>query len=279
LSIVLRDAGWRPTFSGAALVSLLAGAAVVVCMPRTTARPERAAADPGRAIDRVRSAWLAPGTRLGFWLHFSCMSTATVFATLWGVPYLVAAGFSQAAAGALLLVLVLGGMAASLSIGSVTAVRPAWRVPLALVVCVATTSGWGAMLALGGDHPAAPAVVLLVLVMSTGGPASSIGFALARDYNRSAIVGTATGVVNVGGFVATILGTAVMGLVLELIGTGSPGDYRLALASVLVIQLFGTVQVVGCWRRLRAEVLDRQVDGLPVPVPAYRHSWDLATRS
>ena len=57
----------------------------------------------GRTLHRVHAAWRTPGTRLGFWVHFSCMSLATMFAVLWGLPYLVRQGFTEAGASAVLL--------------------------------------------------------------------------------------------------------------------------------------------------------------------------------
>ena len=45
-------------------------------------------------------------------------------------------------------------------------------------------------------------------------PASMVAFALARDYNSPRIIGTASGVVNVGGFVATAIVAMVFGQVL-----------------------------------------------------------------
>jgi sugar phosphate permease len=308
LSILLHDIGWQPTFAGAALASLVGGVAVLAFIPagpvgaagaRQPATEHEAPAHEASAHeasaheasahevsaheasaheatgDRIRAAWRAPGTRLGFWLHFSCMSTATVFGTLWGLPFLVAGGFTDESAGAVLLVCVVVAVAASVAVGSVTAARPGWRVPVGLAVCGGTVLGWGALLALGGNHPAKAVVVLLVAATACGGPASSIGFALARDYNRPAVVGTATGLVNVGGFIATILGTAAVGLILDVTGHSGPGAFRLAFAAVVALQLFGTCQVLAGWLRLRAEVLDRQDGGIAVPVPVHRHPWDL----
>ena len=54
--------------------------------------------------------------------------------------------------------------------------------------------------------------------MAAGGPASTIGFSLARDYNGRTVVGTATGVVNVGGFSAAILASLLVGGILDLAG-------------------------------------------------------------
>ena len=67
------------------------------------------------------------------------------------------------------------------------------------------------------------AVGALVAVMAIGGPASAVGFALARDYNRADLVGTASGVVNVGGFSAVIAISLLMGLVLDVAGGAITG--------------------------------------------------------
>ena len=37
----------------------------------------------------LRSAWQHPGTRLGLWTHFTTQFSGTVFALLWGYPFLV----------------------------------------------------------------------------------------------------------------------------------------------------------------------------------------------
>ena len=44
-----------------------------------------------RALRRSRCAlvWGNPGTRLGMWSHFTSQFSATVFALLWGYPFLV----------------------------------------------------------------------------------------------------------------------------------------------------------------------------------------------
>jgi predicted MFS family arabinose efflux permease len=278
LTVLLRQAGWTPTFAGAGLVSVAAALAVLILMPRTRtaahAQPRRRAESGDSAWSRVRSAWATPGTRLGFWVHFSCMSAAAVFGVLWGLPYLVSQGFSSSSAGAVLLLSVVVCVVASVSIGALIATRPAWRVPAALGISVVTVVGWTLLLSVGGDHPPAAVVTVLVAIMSIGGPASSIGFAIARDYNRASIVGTATGIVNVGGFFAAILGATAIGLVLQVLGNSGPGAFRLAFATAIGIQLVGTVQVVRWWLRVRAFALHHQSQGREVPVAVIRRSFD-----
>ena len=46
-------------------------------------------------LDEVKQAWRLPAGRLGFWVHLSTMAGPTVFAVLWGYPYLTQAlGYS-----------------------------------------------------------------------------------------------------------------------------------------------------------------------------------------
>ena len=145
LALLLRSAGWTVSFAGTGLVTLVTGVAVLILLPagRAAAAP-RQPAPAGRTLHRVRAAWRTPGTRLGFWVHFSCMSLATMFAVLWGLPYLVRQGFTEAGASAVLLVCVLAAIVASPAIGAIFGRYPAARVPFALSVCLLTVAGWAA---------------------------------------------------------------------------------------------------------------------------------------
>jgi hypothetical protein len=111
--------------------------------------------------------------------------------------------------------------------------------------------------------------------MAIGPPISSIAFLLARDYNRPASGGTATGVVNGAGFIATILCAGAIGGVLELMGS-SAGAFRVAFGAAIAIQAFGTFRIAVWWRRVRGGLLVQTERGLPVPVVVVRHPWDLA---
>ena len=50
-----------------------------------------------------------------------------------------------------------------------------------------------------------PVVVVLMLVLSANGPASAVGFDFARSFNPSPRLGVASGIVNVGGFTASLM--------------------------------------------------------------------------
>jgi MFS family permease len=274
LALLLRSAGWTVSFAGTGLVTLVTGVAVLILLPAGRAAAARQPAPAGRTLHRVRAAWRTPGTRLGFWVHFSCMSLATMFAVLWGLPYLVRQGFTEAGASAVLLVCVLAAIVASPAIGAIFGRYPAARVPFALSVCLLTVAGWALLLGGFGGRPPHLLIVAVVAVAAVGGPASTIGFSLARDYNPPAMVGTATGVVNVGGFTSTIIASLLVGGVLELTGPGSGAGYRLAFCAAVAVQVLGTAMAVRWWLRVRGMLLGAQSRGEPVPVPVIHRQFD-----
>lgn len=282
LSALLHDAGWTPTFLAAGLLSLLSGAAVYLLLPKPPTGPRGSRelgslpASIGRVGRRVRTAWALAGTRVGFWVHFTAMSTSLMFSVLWGVPFLVQAqGLSRDAASTMLLASVLMAIVAGPLIGYLIGRHPSTRVPLAIGSCLATVLGWYAVLGLFAGPVPRWLLIVLVLLTGIGAPVSGIGFALARDYNGPAIVGTATGVVNVAGFVAAISSCLVLGWTLELAGSLDRSAYRLAFAVAVTVQLLGLVQMVRWWLRARRGLLAALAAGAHTPVRIVRHRWDL----
>ena len=83
------------------------------------------------------------------------------------------------------------------------------------------------VLALPGAAPVWLLIVLIV-VISVGGPGSMVGFDFARTFNPSTTLGTAQGMVNMGGFLASLLLMQAMGMVLEAAGGMSFDSFRLA---------------------------------------------------
>jgi MFS family permease len=282
LTLLLRAAGWTPSFAGTGLISLATGAAVWALLPAdppgggtVRRRPSRSLLAAARRVSgRAHAAWRTPGTRLGFWVHFSCMSVTTMFSVLWGLPYLVAQGFSPAGASAVLLVCVLAAIMFSPVVGMVFGRFPAARVPFAVGVCLVTVGGWAGLLGGFGGRPPHALTVAVVALMAAGGPASTIGFSLARDYNARTAVGTASGVVNVGGFSAAIVASLLVGGILDLAGRSDVAAYRLAFGCAVAVQLAGTVMAVRWWLRVRGLLLGAQSRGEPVPVRVVRRQFD-----
>jgi hypothetical protein len=244
----------------------------------TLRRPIRELRAPARrVVNNVAEAWATSGTRAGFWVHFSTMSFTTMFGVLWGVPYLVSQGFSRGAASGILMLSVATGVVFSPVVGAVFGRHRAARMPFALGVAFSTIAAWSVLVFGFGGHPPRPLLIAVVALTSIGGPASGIGFSLARDYNDASLVGTASGVVNVGGFTASIVAAVGVGRVLDLVGGNDASAFRAAFAVAIAVQAFGALQAVRWYRRLRVRVLAAQARGEEVPVPAIRHRWDLAT--
>jgi hypothetical protein len=70
--------------------------------------------------------------------------------------------------------------------------------------------------------------VLLVVVLSAGGPGSVIGFDIARTSNPRRNLGVAQTMVNMAGFSATLFVLAVMGAVMPAMGGFTPAAFRVA---------------------------------------------------
>lgn len=230
LVALLHGPGWGVAFGSAAGLGVLVVVAVVAVV-RDAPAGAPPAGEPVGPVDvprLVRAAWGHPGTRLGFFTHLGTQFSGTVFALLWGVPYLVSAqGLSAGEASALLTVLVLAGIAAGSVIGELTARHPLRRSWLVLTIVAVTAAMWTTVLVLPGRAPLW-LLVLLVLVLAVGGPGSLIGFDYARTFNPSHRMGTAQGMVNVGGFVASLLVIQAIGVVLGASGGYTAHAFQLA---------------------------------------------------
>ncbi|MFC4058550.1 nitrate/nitrite transporter [Planomonospora corallina] len=230
--------GWTPTFLAAAG---LGGVAVVLLLAvlRDT-RPEReAGAPPG-----LRAAWAEPGTRLGMWTHAATQCSAASFLLLWGYPFLVQGqGLDPSTAGVLLSTLTLCGMVCGPVLGYLAGRFPFHRSRLVLAVIGSTAGAWTAVLAWPGRAPLW-LLVVLVVVLAANGPGSMIGFDYARTFNPVARIGAATGIVNGGGFVASMSVIALVGVALDLHGGTGTEAFRWAFAVQYPFWLLGAVQVL-----------------------------------
>ena len=264
LSLVLHSAGWTPAFLGAASLSVLAVVAVLLLVRESPlGRVERdAPATWGEAARQLGESVRRPGTRLGFWSHFVTQSSGTVFSLLWGVPFLVGGfGFSPAQAAGTLTVLVVSGVVVGPVLGVLMARWPLRRSNLVLAIVTAMGATWAVVLGWPGTPPHWLAYVLVV-VIGIGGPGSVIGFDFARTFNPVRSLGVATGVVNVGGFLASFVMMFLIGVVLDQVdaarvASGAASDlfsldsFRLAFLVQYVVVGGGVVGLLVDRRRTR----------------------------
>ena len=204
---------------------------------------------------RLREAWAEPGTRLGMWTHASTQSSAAAFLLLWGYPFLVEGeGLRPATAGVLLTTLTLVGMVCGPVLGHLAGRHPFHRSRMVLIVVGATAAAWTTVLLWPGRAPLW-ALVALVVALAWNGPGSMIGFDYARTFNPATRIGLATGIVNGGGFTATMSVIALIGIALDAHGGTGLSAYRWAFVVQYPVWIIGAVQVLryrGMARRSRA---------------------------
>jgi predicted MFS family arabinose efflux permease len=268
LSAALRGLGWTTAFASAASVGVVLSVLLVLIVKDSPYA--------GTAVERIkvralastlRSIWGNPGNRLGLYSHFTSQFGAHVFTLLWGFPFLVRGeGLSEQTASVLLMLMTGSAMVAGPLIGRRVARRPYYRSLLVLAIVGAIASVWAVVLLWPGPAPLW-LLVVLVVVTAVGGPGSMVGFDLARSFNPPTHLGRASGVVNVGGFVASLLTMALIGVALDRLAPGGPStytlsDFRWAMSVQFFFWGFGGFQIWRYRHRALAHLAEDHPDAL-----------------
>ena len=255
LSYLLHAFGWTRAFALTSSVGVVLLVAVLALVKDSPYRRDEVVAIKLRALAQsVRTVWGNPGTRLGMWSHFTSQFSVTVFALLWGYPFLVQGlGWTPGGASTLLMAMTAWAVASGLVLARLVARLPYYRSFIVIVVVVAMVVPWTAVLMWPGSAPTW-LVVLMAFATASGGPAAMVGFDLARSFTPAQALGRANGLVNVGGFTASLLVMALIGVVLDLSSTGGMGsytlgDFKLAMAVQYPFWALGAVQVLRYRRR------------------------------
>ncbi|MEU7176260.1 MULTISPECIES: MFS transporter [Micromonospora] len=265
LVLLLHRAGWTPAFLTAAALGATVVLLVLVAV-RDTPHAEHAttlAPDLATVRRRLAEAWAQPGTRLGLWTHFVTQFSGSVFALLWGYPFLVQGqGFSPTAAAGLLTVMTMVTLVCGPVLAHLCARYPFHRSVLVFAITAATAGMWAVVLAWPGRAPHA-LLVALVVVLAVNGPGSMIGFDYARSFNPVHRIGSATGIVNVGGFAASIVLILAVGVVLDLAtpaGHDAPplSAFRWAFAVQFLLWALGAAQVLRYRNAARRRLADER---------------------
>jgi MFS family permease len=271
-ALILHSAGWTPAFLTLAAMSGLAVVLVLVLLQDLP--PGHPAPEPTQGLRAtgvsLAHAWRQPGTRLGLWSHFTVQFSGTVFAMAWGYPFLMSAqGLDAGTVSALMALYVAAAIAAGPLMGSFVSRHPLRRSTMVLLISAGTAAAWAAVLLMPGRSPLW-LLAGLVVVLAIGGPGSMIGFDFARTFNPAHRIGTATGIVNVGGFIAALLAILLIGLVLDVLHASgySRGDlyalepFRIALSVQFLLLAAGAGAILATRRKVR-----RQLEAQGVVVP------------
>lgn len=228
--IVVKD---HPTRSGKGEAAAAARAAMRAGLPSTR--------ESLRAVVHEPTTWLA------FWVHGMGQFSSHVIVMLWGVPYIVDGnGGSVGEASALLTLNVIVNCIAGPIMGLIAGRHPGRRVGMALVVIAATAVSWAIVLIPAPPRPMWQ-LALMVGITALGGPASVIAFDVVRTETDQRFLGTATGLVNTGGFIFGLLTMLAIGIVLDWTagdGHRTQGDYRIAMSVIAIPIVVTTVGVL-----------------------------------
>ena len=253
---ILSAAGWSVAYASAAAFGALSLVLILLIVKNT---PDGSAATAEamsvrETLTSVKTVWLRPGTRLGFFTHMGTQFSITIFALMWGVPYLtVAQGLSAGAAGALLSLSVATAIASGILIGVFTGRCPHRRSWIVLGIIGSNAVVWTVVLSLPGPAPLW-LLVVLVAVISVGGPGSMVGFDFARTFNTRATLGTAQGMVNMGGFLVSLILMQAMGMVMEAKGGISFDSFRQAWTLQYAVWALAVLGILVTRRKARRQL-------------------------
>jgi len=234
MTLALRELGWTKAYRLAAAIGIVLLVALLAFVRDSPL--ERSASGPPMSMTTIRrglgDSWAHPGTRLGLWTHFTTQFSATTLGLLWGYPFFV--------------------RGENLSPGQAGAPRHPWhRSTLVLGIIITIVVMWTIVLMWRGDAPFG-LLVLLMIAVGVGGPASMS--------NPSHRMGAAIGIINQGGFFASLVLVIAIGVILDWRTPGSstaytPSAFRWAMSFQYVLWAIGLTQI---WRyrvQVRARIM------------------------
>ena len=259
-SLLLSAAGWVPSFLSMAGLSVLTLVLVLAFLrdsPEGSARSERPTT-LRRVRIQVQRCLRDPSIGLAFWLHFTIQFTGNVFGLMWGYPYLQhAQGLSMGEASFVMTFFVLANIVVGLVLGGIVSRAPDRRMRLSFTIIGLGVAAW---LVLWPGHAPFLVVVAAVVLIAISLPASMLAFNVIQSFIPVRRAGTATGIANVGGFVAALIAIFLIGAALELqLALGitdelySPASFRVAMATQLLVTAVGSAFCLLFTRRVRSK--------------------------
>ncbi len=247
LAWITQFVSWREVFAAAGAISLAVGLAIWLFVrdsPRAAGLAPAHGAEPARSHAGwwagVREVAANPHTWPLCVLHVGMVGSYLTFAGLWAVPYLTEGlGMTRAAATLHVTATIVAFALACLVVGAASD-RMRRRLPLLRALALLYLACWLPWV-MGWRLPAAASYAAFAL-MGAGIAGASLAWALAKELNPPALSGTATSLVNVGGFLGTAIFQPLVGWVLDSGGgVEALDDYRRAAAVLAAVALAGVV--------------------------------------
>lgn len=281
-ALLLHSLGWQPGLLIASGASVVAAAVALAFVRRGEPPPATSPVPTSSALQQLGASIRRPGTQLGFWAHLVGGTVPTLMSIMWGYPFLTAGlGYDVPTAATIFSLLVLGSVIAGPVVGILVARFPLRRSNVVLTLVTVIFLLFGAVLAWPGIPPIG-LVAALFIAIGTGGPGSLVGFDLARTFNPSHALGSASGIVNVGGFLGGFVSMLLIGVALDVIdgvrvagGTVSSlysfDSFRIAFLVPFVVVGAGVVALLHARRRTRRRMYEeRGIEIAPLWVALFR---------
>ncbi len=252
---VLDHSGWMPAFASVAALSIL-GASLVWIFGGYNDAAAASVVSVNAVLAGLKINARRPPIRMAFWTHFTTQSSGTMFALLWGIPFLtLGQGYTREAASLLLAIFVITNASMGPIIGALAAKSFALRSRLVISAPILGLVVWVITLSWSGQAPFW-LLVLLVIAIGVGGPASMLAFDYTRAYTPKSQLGSVNGLVNIGGFLASFVMMTVIGIALDFINHGRSAQSLFSLDNFkLAIPIHFLVTGIGLFfyvRELRA---------------------------
>lgn len=269
-AFLLHLTGWQPALLIAGSASVLAAVVALVLVRRGEPPPLTSPVPAGGALHHLASTVRRPGTQLGFWVHLAGGTAPTVMALMWGYPFLSAGlGLEVGIAAGIFSLLVAGTVIAGPVLGYLVGRFPLRRSNLVLTVVTVILVLWMLVVVWPGVPPL-PLVAALYLAIGMGGPGSLVGFDVARTFNPSHALGSASGIVNTGGFVGGFIAVFGVGLVIDAVrGANGAGAalytldaFRLGFLVPIAVIAAGIIGLLVARRRTRRRMFE--VEGIQI---------------
>lgn len=251
-AMLLGWGGWTMAFVTLGAVGILIAVAAAVAVadspeslgivPKPKEKPN---AKPESTAALLSTVFCSPVAWQAFFIHWIGLGATNVFVMLWGVPLMTAGmHFPKTSAGWILtwfsvFMVLIGPLHGRLSSRS-RGFRP-W---LALGFVAFHCAVWVLFFLFGGSYLS---LIILISVVALCTPVANYGFDIVRENLDRRVVATATGLGNMGGFIATVIGAQLIGMVLDHLGNGPDypfHDFRLAAWAVFGVWCIGIVGVL-----------------------------------
>jgi MFS family permease len=269
-AFLLHLTGWQPALLLASSASVLAAAVALALIRRGEPPPLTSPVPAGGPLSQLVSTVARPGTQLGFWVHLVGGTAPTVMALMWGYPFLSAGlGLEVGAAAGIFSLLVAGTVFAGPVLGYLVARFPLRRSSLVLAVVTLILVLWMMVVVWPGTPPLI-LVAALYLAIGMGGPGSLVGFDVARTFNPSHALGSASGIVNTGGFLGGFVAVFGIGVVIDSVrAAGDTGGdlytldaFRIAFLVPVGVIAAGIAGLLVARRRTRRRMFE--VEGIQI---------------